>query len=316
VSQDSQSVGNRCPWPGGCWKVPGAWRTIDAIGYSGSISAGKGHMYLGDSAVGLADVAIVLVGPHCVLNESLFNRAAEYDVSVVHCDWKGSPVAMTLPWSENSRVASRHRAQANLSVPRQKNAWMRVVKAKIRGQANAVSSLTGKRDVELLDLAGKVKSGDPSNVEARAARLYWKKITLDSQFRRIPRERVGTNAFLDYTYAVLRGVCARGVVAAGLNPSLGIWHHNRSNSFALVDDLIEPFRPIADLLALGVAGTFDELTPESKRKLVEVCELRFDKSGTTVTTTIMNFAKKFAIYVEGGSSLLDVPVFEGAYEDG
>ena len=39
---------------------------------------------------------------------------------------------------------------------------------------------------------------------------------------------------------------ARAVMAAGLHPSLGLMHSNRGNALVLVDDLMEPFRPIVD----------------------------------------------------------------------
>ncbi len=296
--------------------MPGAWRVIDAIGYSGEVAAGKGHLYLGEQSVALADIAVLLVGPHCKMHESTFDRAAFFDVSIVHCDWKGVPIATTFGWSENSRVATRQRAQAFMSVPRQKNAWMRIVKAKIRGQAEVLRAFEFKGCSDLVDLSRVVKSGDPSNVEARAARFYWKTLVGEKEFRRLPGAREGLNGFLDYTYAVLRGVCVRAVVSAGLNPSLGIWHRERSNSFALVDDVIEPFRPAADLVAMRAREKHNDLDSNCKKALVSVCETSFDNTGITVSTAVSNFARKFAIYAEGNSQTLEVPVFEVRSENG
>ncbi len=51
---------------------------------------------------------------------------------------------------------------------------------------------------------------------------------------------------LNYGYAVLRAGVARAVMAAGLHPAFGLMHSNRSNPMVLVDDLMEPFRPIVD----------------------------------------------------------------------
>ncbi len=296
--------------------MPGAWRVIDAIGYRGEVAAGKGHLYIGEQSIALMDVAVLMVGPHCILHESTFDRAAVFDVSIVHCDWKGVPIATTFGWSENSRVATRQRAQASLSVPRQKNAWMRIVKSKIRGQAEVLRYFKGNGYSELTDLSRAVKSGDPSNVEARAARFYWRALDDGNEFRRLPGSREGLNGFLDYTYAVLRGVCVRAVVSAGLNPALGIWHHERANNFALVDDVIEPFRPAADLIAITARGRHATLDSACKKDLVSVCETTFDRSGATVSTVVSHFARKFAIYAEGESPALEVPVFEVRSENG
>lgn len=296
--------------------MPGAWRVIDAIGYSGEVAASKGHLHIGEQSIALMDVAVLMVGPHCTLHESTFDRAAVFDVSIVHCDWKGVPIATTFGWSENSRVAARQRAQATLSVPRQKNAWMRIVRSKIRGQAEVLKYFEKKRYLELADLSRVVKSGDPSNIEARAARFYWRAINDGNDFRRSPGSREGLNGFLDYTYAILRGVCVRAVVSAGLNPALGIWHHERTNNFALVDDIIEPFRPAADLIAFKARETHSALDSGCKKDLVKVCETSFDRSGATVTTVASNLARKFAIYAEGDSPVLEVPVFEVRSEIG
>lgn len=51
---------------------------------------------------------------------------------------------------------------------------------------------------------------------------------------------------LNYGYAVVRAATARAVVAAGLIPSLGVFHRNRANPFCLADDLLEPYRPFVD----------------------------------------------------------------------
>ena len=40
---------------------------------------------------------------------------------------------------------------------------------------------------------------------------------------------------------------ARAVVAAGLHPTIGLHHSNEGNPMRLVDDLMEPFRPVIDL---------------------------------------------------------------------
>ena len=94
--------------------------------------------------------------------------------------------------------------------------------------------------------ANDVRSGDPDNLEARAAVYYWK-----SLFSHIPgfirdREGIAPNNLLNYGYAILRAVVARSLVASGLLPTLGIHHHNRYNAYCLADDIMEPYRPFVD----------------------------------------------------------------------
>jgi CRISPR-associated protein Cas1 len=296
--------------------MPGAWRIVDLTGYEGKVSAGKGSLYVGESTVPLADVAVVLAGPHCLMHESIFDRAAAFDIAIIHCDWRSVPIAATLTWSNNSRVAARQNSQVTMSIPRQKHAWMRIVQGKIKGQANVLVAWGRPQAGAVRDLAKLVRSGDPSNVEARAARAYWSVVMTEPSFRRRPGSRVGTNAYLDYTYAILRGFCIRAVVATGLNPTLGVWHHQRSNNFALIDDVIEPFRPAADVVVLKACEEYKFLTPDCKRLLASVCDRRFAANGLTTGSCVTLFAQRLAAYVEGQGRTVEVPVFEGSREDG
>ncbi len=97
-----------------------------------------------------------------------------------------------------------------------------------------------------VELAKKVRSGDPENIEAQAARRYWP-LLFGTEFRR-DSDHPGTNSLLNYGYAILRGGTARAVASAGLHPTLGLKHSNRGNPMCLVDDLMEPFRPLVDIL--------------------------------------------------------------------
>jgi CRISPR-associated protein Cas1 len=111
-----------------------------------------------------------------------------------------------------------------------------------------------------------VRSGDPDNCEAQAARAYWQ-VLFGLDFRR-DLDAPGLNAALNYSYAVLRACVARGLVGAGLHPSFSLHHKNPQNPFNLVDDLVEPFRPIADLLLWEkYRGKIDALDIETKTGL-------------------------------------------------
>ncbi|CUH39981.1 CRISPR-associated endonuclease Cas1 [Jannaschia seosinensis] len=131
-----------------------------------------------------------------------------------------------------------------------KQAWKKVVVAKIEMQAAALLSL-GKAAAPLRMMIRSVTSGDTTNIEAQAARYYWPHM-MGPEFRR-DAGAGGLNALLNYGYTVLRAATARAVVAAGLHPSIGLHHSNRCNAFALADDLMEPFRLLADCAARRIA---------------------------------------------------------------
>ncbi len=241
--------------------------------------------------VPLDDVAAVIVHAHGVTwTTNLVCALAERGASVVFCGPNHAPVALCLPLEAHHTQNARMRAQWAAGRPLQKQLWREIVVAKIRWQG-AMLAAHGHEAGPFDFLARKVRSGDPDNVEAQAARRYWP-LMMGPDFRR-DRNSEGANALLNYGYTVLRSVCARAVVAAGLHPSIGVHHANRANAFALADDLIEPLRPLVDAVALRLLkrGT-KEVGPEAKRAFAGLIAL--DLPGEAGTTTVANAALRTA----------------------
>ena len=115
-----------------------------------------------------------------------------------------------------------------------------------------------------------MRSGDPKNVEAQAAKVYWQAFLPEECFRR-DKNAAGLNGMLNYGYAVLRAAVARALVGAGLLPALGIHHRHRSNAYCLADDLMEPLRPLIDDRARELYRQgYENLTQEAKAELLKV----------------------------------------------
>ncbi len=226
------------------------WRVVDIADENRVLSLSRGSLKVsGDGGelgrVPLSDIQCVLVHGHsAMLSLSLGAALAEAGIPLVLCGRNHAPVALSLPVSGNFEQAARLTAQASLSLPRRKQLWRRLVMAKIASQARALEIVGQPDHMRLARLARSVRSGDPDNVEARAARFYWRRL-MGSDFRRDPNGN-GLNAHLNYGYAVVRSAMARAVVGAGLAPGLGLHHRSRLNAFQLVDDLMEPFRPLVD----------------------------------------------------------------------
>ncbi|MBU6165222.1 MAG: type II CRISPR-associated endonuclease Cas1 [Alphaproteobacteria bacterium] len=153
------------------------------------------------------------------------------------------PAGMMLPLAGHHTLTERHRAQADAGEPLKKRLWQALVAAKLRQQGRLLAQVHG-HDGGLTALAGRVRSGDPDNLEAQGAQRYWPRL-FGRDFRR-DRAASDANALLNYGYAIVRAAVARALVAAGLIPSLGVWHHNRGNAFCLADDMLEPWRPFVD----------------------------------------------------------------------
>jgi CRISPR-associated protein Cas1 len=216
------------------------------------------------------DIGIVLVDhPQTTYTHSALAKLAESDAAVVICGRDHLPAAILLPMVEHSQVVWRLDAQLGVSRPLRKQLWRQLVVAKIQAQARNVPAEQPTHR-KLLALARDVRSGDPTNIEAQAARVYWANWLWQEEFRRDP-DGTGLNSFLNYGYAVLRAAVARAIVAAGLLPSVGLHHRNRSNSFCLADDLIEPLRPLVDdrVREMHRQG-YEELNQPAKAALLEI----------------------------------------------
>lgn len=222
--------------------------------------------------VPLDDIGGVIAHAHGLTwSNTVFTRLSERAVPVVLCAQNHAPVACVWPLEGNHLQGARLNAQATASRPQAKRLWRDIVVAKIRMQGSVLASIGA--DAEPFDmLARKVRSGDPDNVEAQAARRYWP-LLMGPDFRR-DQGMDGTNALLNYGYTVLRACVSRSICAAGLHPSIGLHHANRGNAFALADDLMEPYRPIIDRAVRNLvdAGT-TEVTAEAKRALVTLSAL-------------------------------------------
>ena len=293
------------------------WRVIDLCEFEGELRSTRGGVEVcpeegTPTKVPVAEIAVVLVGMKVALSAAVLHRLAEADVAVLFCEWRGIPEGGCYSWSDHGRVAARHRAQAGVSLPRKKNAWARLIRAKIEGQASVLENIKIRGSGELLALADQVRSGDPGNVEAQAARLYWSRALGKGGVRQpAAGQLIGANACLDYGYSVLRGHLMRAVLAAGLAPALGVFHRGRGNAFALADDLIEPFRPAIDEVALQLPPTASPSDRSVKQLLVMAASQRFDGEGHGIPAVAEALAQSFGRYVEGDIDRLNVLSWQG-----
>lgn len=110
-----------------------------------------------------------------------------------------------------------------------------LVKQKITNQAKCLAYLNKDGSRELHAIASEVKSGDSTNREGFAARVYF-----NSYMPSTTRQEDNTvNAALNYGYSIMRGSVARSLAAYGFIPAVGVHHCNELNPFNLADDFME-----------------------------------------------------------------------------
>lgn len=216
---------------------------------------------------------VVLDHKQITITSGAIEALLENNCALITCDSKRMPVGLMLPLYGNTTQNERFRKQLDASLPLKKQLWQQTVKAKVENQAAVLSDCTGAEVKCMKVWADNVKSGDPDNIEARAAAYYWKNLFAHIQGFTRDRDGIPPNHLLNYGYAILRAVIARSLVTSGLLPTLGIHHHNRYNAYCLADDIMEPYRPYVDELVWNLEkryGNNTQLTKEMKAHLLTI----------------------------------------------
>ena len=225
-----------------------------------------------DNSIPIEDVGLIILdNPQIIISNALLVALNENNSAIISCDTSHLPYGLMLPMFSHHAFTEKLHAQLEASQPLIKNLWQQTVIAKIENQA-ALLKIVGVDTKKMDFYVSDVKSGDPGNVEGRAAAYYWDNLFSGAIFL---RHRFGEppNNLLNYGYAVLRAIVARSLIASGLFPSIGIHHRNKYNPYCLADDIMEPFRPYVDSLVLDIIQEIpdlEELTPEIKKKLLQI----------------------------------------------
>ncbi len=243
----------------------------------------------------LEDIAVlVLEHPRAHISVAALSLLSEQGVAVAVCDGNHMPTGLLLPHCTHSRQLAVTRQQLGQTLPQKKRLWQRIVRSKIENQAACLDALGLDGAAKLHGYAGNVQSGDSSGMEAAAARLYFRRLIPDAT-RRSPE---GPGGALDYGYAVLRAAIARALVGHGFYPTIGVHHDSQLNAFNLADDVLEPYRPFADYLA--VEDDVDVELRSGRQRLVSVLQLtcsvqdRLHSVLTAIEATAASLARAMA----------------------
>ena len=216
---------------------------------------------------------VVLYNRRITITSGAMEALLENNCAVITCNQKSMPVGLLLPLCGNTTQNERFRSQLEASLPLRKQLWQQTIKQKILNQEHVLRINTDKETTCMRIWSNDVRSGDPDNLEARAAAYYWKNVF--TNYPNFVRDREGTppNNLLNYGYAILRAIIARALVGSGLLPTLGIHHHNRYNAYCLADDIMEPYRPYVDQLVLDIIQCnleISDITRDLKMQLLGI----------------------------------------------
>jgi CRISP-associated protein Cas1 len=266
-----------------------------------------------DKTVPMEDIGILLLEHKQIsISHHVLARCMHYNIALICCNDSYHPTGMLLNLDGNTIQSERFKYQIAATEPLKKQLWQQIIISKINNQA-AVFKILGHNTATLLHYAQSVKSGDTSNTEGAAAAHYWQNIfAKEWQFYR-RRDGNPPNNLLNYGYSIIRAASARAIVAAGLMPTLGIFHRNRYNAYCLADDIMEPYRPYVDKCVSEIlynTSHISELNIELKTKLLKVLEYDVLINGniSPLLNAIQRTANSLSQCFEGTSRKLHLPI--------
>jgi len=224
-----------------------------------------------ESSVPVEDIGFVIIeNNQTYISIPLINELAANNSAVIFCNEKHLPFSMNLPLDCNKVQNQLFTAQIEASLPMKKKCWKEIIEMKIKNQAKVLEKYN-INSMRLKEFASAVKSGDSTNREAMAAKLYWD-LLIDVDWIR-KREGEYPNNLLNYGYAILRAATARALIGSGLLPTFGIHHHNKYDAYALADDIMEAYRPYIDdevFVYMKEHKDSEDLTIDFKKQILKV----------------------------------------------
>ena len=129
-----------------------------------------------ETKIPLDDIlCITASGFGLTFSKPLLATLGSKNIPLVICDNTYHSTAILLPTFGYHKRTSRIKEQISICSPLKKRLWQSIIKQKITNQAKTLD-LCDKDSKRLYYLVKKVKSGDSQNIEALAAKIYWKKL--------------------------------------------------------------------------------------------------------------------------------------------
>ena len=262
--------------------------------------------------VPIEDIGVlVLEHQQITITHGVMAALIQNNAAVITCDQSHMPIGLYLPLDGGHTQTERFRYQLDASLPLKKQLWQQTVSAKIWNQARVLEKIGFEVD-NMYRWSREVRSGDPENLEGRAAAFYWQSI-FSHKFQ-FYRNRGGDppNNLLNYGYAVLRAVVARALVSSGLLPTLGIFHRNKYNAYCLADDIMEPYRPFVDWVVYRIVDeglAYQELDTTLKLRLLQIPQVNvyFDDMTSPLLVGVSRTTASLARCFEGNARKITYP---------
>lgn len=231
----------------------------------------------------------------------MLSLMAEHNIALIVCDIKHNPLGFYCSYDNHSRMSKMIGNQISRTRGFYDELWKIIVKSKIENQAQVLELLDKSSDtvIDMRKFKENVSDGDKSNREAHGAKIYFNTL-MNTSFSR-GNEDILLNSGLDYGYAILRSYIARLCVGYGLNTQIGIHHKNEYNRFNLVDDVMEPFRPIVDIYVYRILNGEEYFKQEHRHKIINLLNhyIKYNNKKMILCNALEEYIERMSSYISG-----------------
>lgn len=253
-----------------------------------------------DIWIPLDDISVIVLDNLRInISTRMLSIIAEYNIALILCDNKHNPIGYYSSYDNHSRMSKMIGNQISKDREFYDIIWKNIVESKIENQAQVLEILEKSEEVvkNIREYGKSVKVGDIDNREAHSAKIYFNTL-MNATFSR-GNDDILINSGLDYGYTILRSYLARLCVGYGLNTQIGIHHKNEYNRFNLVDDLIEPFRPIVDVYTYKILDGEEYFKAEHRRKLINILNhyIKYNGKKMYICNAMEEYVEKVAAYI-------------------
>lgn len=258
-----------------------SWRTV-VVSSSAKLDLQLGYLVVRKQDVvkiHLSEIYMVIIESTAVsLTAALLCELMKRKIKIIFCDEKRNPCFETIPYYGSHDSSSKIKKQISWREEIKQEVWTEIVKEKIFNQEMLLKRVGLKEYNLLKQYRENVISGDVTNREGHAAKVYFNAL-FGKKFTRDTENSI--NAALNYGYSIILSAFNREIVANGYLTQLALFHDNIFNPFNLASDMMEPFRPLVDDVVYHLNP--QKFEHDEKIKLVSLIQDKVSINGRSET---------------------------------
>ena len=161
----------------------------------------------------LSEIDTIIVDSISVsISAYLLKEIADAKINMIFCDEKHNPFGELSPYYSRHNSSKKIKEQIKWTNKYKDDLWMKIVKNKILNQSLMLNKIKNDKYDLLNSYIEEVVSGDKTNREGHAAKVYFNAL-FGKDFVRNNNDNI--NAALNYGYAILLSTINKEVIASG-----------------------------------------------------------------------------------------------------